>query len=106
MKLRSIALLLAFGASVIGVPSAFAQCAGPGGVPFNCLPGNAIGPNDFLMGGSNTSSQAGRTVRWTAQQLATFVLTNPGGAASVPTDPTGLSSGTIWNNGGVMSIIP
>lgn len=48
---------------------AYAQCTGPGGVPFNCTVGNTPTQNDLVLGGSLTAPQSGKTIRWTWGQV-------------------------------------
>jgi hypothetical protein len=48
---------------------ALAACSGYGGVPFSCDTGNTPQAGDYVLGGSNTSPQAGKTVRWTWGQM-------------------------------------
>jgi hypothetical protein len=64
---------------------AYAQCVGPGGVPFNCAAGGAIGAGDLFLGG-----QSGNTVKFTGAQVQALAGATPGG-----------SSGNVqYNNGG------
>lgn len=38
------------------------------------------------------------------EQLAPIVLTQPGAGSALPTSSVGLTTGSLWNNGGVLCI--
>ena len=60
---------------IAGTGAASAQCTGIGGIPFNCAAGATPQIGDYVLGGSNTGAQAGKTVRWTVGQI--LGLANP-----------------------------
>jgi|GEM_PF-5993646 len=68
--LRTLALALAVAAGCVSVANA--QCAGAGGVPFNCQSGSTPpGAADLFLGGSASGNN---TVKWTGLQTAQGVF--------------------------------
>ena len=71
---------------VLSFGYAEAQCSGSSGIPFNCAPGSAIGPNDIVLGGQGVN-----TVKFTATQIAQF--------AAAAGQPGVFSTLTVTNGG-------
>ena len=91
-----------FALALIGIPSAvFAQCQGPGGVPFNCVQGQSVQGNDWVLGGS---AGGGNTVKWNWNQ----VFSGPAFTAAIagipiqPARPGGTGGQVQYNAGTVL----
>jgi hypothetical protein len=113
MRVKFWACLLILALGLGGFSEAtFAQCqtpsapsgtgpGGTGGAPFSCLPLNAPQASDYILGGSNTSPQAGDTGRWSWSQVWT----------NTPLiTPSFMNNATVYDSGshpaGVMLTFP
>jgi len=96
--------VLVFLAVLLGGGQAYAQCSGSSGVPFNCLAGNTPAAADYVLGGSNTSPQSGKTVRWTwADVWGAYAASSYN---NITINTTGITGGTngyvLYNNAGTI----
>lgn len=92
MLLRTLGAVALWAA--LTTSAAWAQCAGPAGVPFNCQLGQTPQPSDIVLGGATTGTYVNHTVDWTWNQVfsagltfglsASFGTVSASGAVSFP----------------------
>lgn len=90
-RLASIIL----GAILLWGGAAAAQCAGQGGIPFNCAVGSSPSLSDYFLAGSSTGAQSGQSVKYTLQQLQSLIISGAGFVTGVTAASPLASSGGI-----------